>query len=182
MSLLTPLDEERANGRPQGEGLTIRISSGTGVGRTRLSAFDSALMTAGVGDFNLLRLSSVIPPGSDVVEVAGAQQVPGEHGDRLYCVYAATFASTPHEQAWAGVAWSRRNDGSGEGLFVEHAGHSESAVLNDLRLTLADLSARRGGDFTPAGVQTSSAVCIDLPVCALVIATYGRSAWSSDGG
>jgi len=182
MSLLTPLDEARSNGRPRADGLTIRISSGTGVGRTRLSAFDSALMAAGVGDFNLLRLSSVIPPRSNVIEVNSSQQVPGEHGDRLYCVYAAACASTPHEQAWAGVAWSRRNNGSGEGLFVEHVGHSEAAVLNDLRLSLADLSVRRGGDFTPAGVQTSFAVCVDLPVCALVIATYGRSAWSSDGG
>ena len=78
-------------------GLTIRVSSGKGVGRTRLSAFDAALHAAGVGNFNLLRLSSVIPRGSEVTEVGGLQQLAGAHGDRLYCVYAEAYASTPFE-------------------------------------------------------------------------------------
>jgi arginine decarboxylase len=162
------------------DGLTIRISSGTGVGLTRLAAFDAALIMAGVGNFNLIRLSSVIPPGSKILEVDAAQQLPGEHGDRLYCVYAEAYATSPLEQAWAGIAWSRREDGSGHGLFVEHHGMSETAVEHDLRLSLAEMSRTRGGVFVESGMKVESEQCVDHPVCAVVIATYRRVSWASD--
>jgi len=166
--------------RPQSRPLTIRISSGTGTGLTRLAAFDAALLSAGVGNFNLVRLSSVIPPGSVVLPVQGAQEVPGTHGDRLYCVYAEAYASSALEQAWAGVAWSIRDDGSGEGLFVEHAASSEATVRHDLDLSLSELSRGRGNAFVDTGRQVTSTVCVDHPVCALVIATYRTVPWSDD--
>jgi arginine decarboxylase len=178
MSLLSPVDEARGGQVPPRERLTIRVSAGVGEGRTRLSAFDAALVSAGVANFNLVRLSSVIPPGADVLSVGGPQLMAGVHGDRLYCVYAEAYASIPQEEAWAGVAWSRRNDDSGEGLFVEHGGVSEATVTHDLRMSLADLSHRRGSDFVEAGLVTTSTRCVDHPVCALVIATYYSAGWS----
>jgi arginine decarboxylase len=131
-----------------------------------------------VGDFNLLRLSSVIPAGAEVREVSGKQQLVGAHGDRLYCVYAEAYASTPFEQAWAGVAWSRSDDDSGEGLFVEHTGASEATVRHDLQASLADLSARRGGRFHQVGLVMDVAECVDHPVCAVVVATYSHTSWT----
>jgi arginine decarboxylase len=159
-------------------GLTIRITSGSGTGLTRLAAFDAALISAGVADFNLIRLSSVIPPGSEVRQVPARQQLWGRHGDRLYCVYAEAYASTPSEEAWAGIGWSRRNDDSGEGLFVEHHGMTQRGVESDVRLSLAGMSEGRSGAFTPAGLQLANARCVGHPVCALVIATYQSVPWS----
>lgn len=179
---LTSLRDAPARRLPETDQLTIRISSGTGFGRTRLSAFDAALRSAGVADFNLIRLSSVIPPRSTVLEVDGGQQLRGRHGDRLYCVYAEAYASTPLEEAWAGIAWSQRNDESGDGLFVEHHGMSQASVEHGLRLSLADLSAGRGGGFVDAGLRTTSATCHDHPVCAVVIATYHNASWTDHDG
>lgn len=178
MPRLTPLDEARTDIRSGSDQLTIRISSGSGSGRTRLSAFDSALSAAGVADFNLLRLSSVIPPGAAVVEVDRQDQLHGGFGDRLFCVYAVAYASTPLEEAWAGMAWSRRRDRSGAGLFVEHDGASSATVRHDLEHSLADLGDDRGGDFEPAGLVLASAQCLAHPVCAVVIATYRSADWS----
>jgi arginine decarboxylase len=177
MPMLIPLDASASMQLDRPDTLTIRISTGVGSGPTRLAAFDAALREAGVADFNLIRLSSIIPPQSLVVEVEGRDQLQGMHGDRLYCVYAEAYASTPFQEAWAGVAWSRRDDGSGDGLFVEHAGLSRSTVEHDLRLTLADLSRGRGGGFFDQGLVMTSAECKDHPVCALVIATYGTESW-----
>ena len=42
--------------------MKIRLSSGRGEGPTPLAAFDAALLDAGVSNYNLLPLSSVIPP------------------------------------------------------------------------------------------------------------------------
>jgi arginine decarboxylase len=150
-----------------------------GTGPTRLAAFDAALDDAGVANFNLVRLSSVIPPGSVVREVPGSQQIPGRHGDLLYCVYADAYASTPGDEAWAGVAWSNR-EGDNAGLFVEHHGLSEAAVRHDLYATLEDLGHRRDGDFHIGGSVLSSVRCVDRPVCALVVAGYRTVGW--DGG
>ncbi|ACQ79119.1 Pyruvoyl-dependent arginine decarboxylase [Beutenbergia cavernae DSM 12333] len=163
--------------RPE-TGPTIRISTGTGSGRTTLSAFDAALRSAGVADFNLLRLSSIIPPGSTVLEVGAADQLSGAHGDRLYCVYAEAHAELPHHEAWAGIAWAIALDGSGGGLFVEHEGPSREQVDRDLTATLEDLVDRRGGGYEIAGRAITSAMCETEPVCAVVIASYAARGWS----
>lgn len=157
--------------------LTIRVSSGTGTGRTTIAAFDAALMMAGVGDFNLIGLSSVVPPGSRILEVDGGAQLRGGHGDALYCVYARAHASLPGHEAWAGLAWSRRDDGSGAGLFVEHAGPSLEQVSTDLTHSLEDLSATRGGTYRPEGRRAVGITCDTLPVCAVVVATFRCSRW-----
>lgn len=51
-------------------GLAIQVRAATGRGPTSLAAFDDALSVAGVANFNLVRLSSIIPPGSDVAAVS----------------------------------------------------------------------------------------------------------------
>jgi arginine decarboxylase len=162
--------------------LTIRVSAGTGSGRTTLAAFDAALAVAGVSDFNLVRLSSVVPPGSRILEVEGPEQLPGGHGDALYCVYARAHASLPGHEAWAGVAWSRRDDGSGAGLFVEHQGPSAEQVSTDLTYSLADLSATRGGVYHPEGWRITGITCDRLPVCAVVVASFRCVGWEELDG
>ncbi|GMA30021.1 pyruvoyl-dependent arginine decarboxylase [Litorihabitans aurantiacus] len=156
----------------------IRVSAGAGSGRTPLSAFDAALREAGVADFNLVRLSSVIPPNSLVETVAGTDQIVGDHGDLLFCVYAEAHAELPSHEAWAGVAWALADDGSGGGLFVEHEGPSREQVERDLQSSLDDLIVGRGGGYHPAGTLMTSAVCETEPVCALVVATYRAQGWS----
>ena len=163
------------------EPLTIRVSTGTGTGRTTLAAFDAALVAAGVGDFNLVRLSSVIPPGSRVLEVDGPDQLPGDHGDALYCVHAEAHASLPGHEAWAGVGWSLHDDGSGAGLFVEHEGPSHEQVATDLVHSLEDLSAARGNVYHPKGRRITGITCESLPVCAVVVATFRRAGWEELG-
>lgn len=157
--------------------LTIRVSAGSGTGRTTLAAFDAALAAAGVSDFNLIQLSSVVPPGSRVLEVDGREQLPGDHGDALYCVYARAHASLPGHEAWAGLAWSLRDDDSGAGLFVEHDGPSHEQVSTDLTHSLEDLSATRGGRYHPSGQRLVGITCSSLPVCSVVVATFRRAGW-----
>ena len=42
--------------------MKLYIAKAIGRGSTELAAFDAALVGAGVANFNLIRLSSVIPP------------------------------------------------------------------------------------------------------------------------
>ena len=156
--------------------LTIALSTGTGSGPTALSAFDAALCAAGVGEYNLVRLSSVIPPHSTLVRGAEGQRT-GRWGDRLFCVYASQLAELAGEQAWAGIGWVRKQDGSGAGLFVEHEGSSEQGVLDDIVNSLGDMVRRRGGEYSEPELLLTSATCVDEPVCALVVAGYETTGW-----
>ena len=100
-------DPVTAGSRAASTGPVIRVSGGAGAGPTWLAAFDAAMYAAGVAQYNLVRLSSVIPPGAVVREVTAAEQVnQGALGDVAYCVYAVAYASMPGEHAWAGLAWA----------------------------------------------------------------------------
>lgn len=153
--------------------LPITIRTATGKGRTPLSAFDAALLAAGVGNFNLVRLSSVIPQPSRISFDCGP--LAGEHGDRLYAVWASACAELPGETVWAGVGWVR--DESGRGLFVEHTAGSEETLLELIHLSLEDLDAHRGGGYGEISSVTVCAHHDDLPACALAIATFHVDGW-----
>lgn len=47
----------------------ITLVKGTGEADTFLTAFDKALLDAGIGDFNLIKVSSIIPPGARFEEL-----------------------------------------------------------------------------------------------------------------
>lgn len=180
---MSSLPRQQARLAPSREGsaatsLTIRVSSGAGSGATALSAFDAALLAAGVGNYNLVRLSSVIPSHADVVRVDGGQQLQGGWGDRLYCVYADARCLVPGEQAWAGIGWVSRTDGSGAGLFVEHEAHGRDEVVEAITASLRDLVAARCGDFGPVQMEVAGVTCEELPVAALVVATYQAASWA----
>ncbi len=44
------------------------VMAGSAEGPTRLNAFDNALLKAGIGNLNLLRVSSILPPGAEETE------------------------------------------------------------------------------------------------------------------
>lgn len=157
----------------RGEVLPISVRTATGTGRTALSAWDDALWWAGVANFNLIRLSSVIPRRTRLSFTN--EPVVGEHGDKLYCVYASTLAEEPGETAWAGIGWTRDQDG--RGLFVEHSADSEEGLDGLIRCSLEDMIARRGGGYGVIESRTVSARNVGQPVCALAIATYQVTGW-----
>ena len=130
-----------------------------------------------VADHNLIRLSSVIPTASAVFLCPSEEQLRGSFGDVLYCVYAVAHATERGDDAWAGIGWSLAADGSGRGLFVEHAGHSEEQVNNLINMSLADLDAGRPDTYRPEAKLLGSAHCHGQPVCAVVVATYRTAGW-----
>ena len=154
----------------------LPVVSGTGTGATSLSAFDAALRDAGVANFNLIRLSSVIPPRTQVDPTGRAPMPEGGWGDRLYCVYAAQHADLPGEEAWAGIGWVQRLDGEG-GLFVEHEGPTEGFLTAAIESSLADLVAGRPEEFGEVHKVVTGVTCVDSPVCAFVVAAYETAAW-----
>jgi arginine decarboxylase len=157
--------------------MKLYLAKAIGRGSTELAAFDAALVGAGVANFNLIRLSSVIPPGGEIVEVDRCPLArDGAWGDRLYAVYAEQRTSVAGEQVWAGVGWSQ-DPVTGCGLFVEHEGAREQEVRQRIKDSLNDLHLVRGIDRGPIHTCVVGAMCTGAPTCALVVCGYGTEPW-----
>lgn len=160
--------------------MRIQVTDGVGVGPTELSAFDQALVKAGVANYNLIYLSSVLPPASEVEITNEPQPLTGDWGDRLYVVMAQQRASQPGSEAWAGIGWIQ-DPVTNKGLLVEHEGHSEATVRSDITNSLQALADNRGMSFGAPQMHVSGLRCTDKPVCALVVAVFESNAWETLG-
>lgn len=171
--------QHRLTGVDPSPSLEIRLADGVGTGPTTLAAFDAALRQVGVADYNLIRLSSVIPGGSVLTRSDGPLRPPGGWGDRMYVVTADARTAIPGAQVWAGIGWIR-DPQSGHGLLVEHEAHNEADLLAEIEASLASLRAGRGrvGERLTAGdVVTAGITCTGQPVCALVLAMFSTEPW-----
>lgn len=161
--------------------MNIYVAPGIGSGPTKLSAFDAALNHAGVSNYNLIRLSSVIPPNSKIIRQKSSipsEVMPGTWGDRLYVVMAEQRVDTPNTEAWAGIGWVQDKE-IGKGLFVEHEGNSEKSVRQDITQSLEALMATRNVDFGDIQMEVVGRTCTNHPVCAMVIAVFQASDWDN---
>ena len=159
---------------------TIEIATSIGTGPTKLAAFDDALIRCGVGNFNLIRLSSVIPPATAVVPTSGPIDTFGGWGDRLYVVMAEQRVDRIGREAWAGIGWVQHEE-SGRGLFVEHEGISERQVRDDIERSLAALmEARPHVSFGEPQAVVNGGRCFGEPICAMAVAVYESASWSID--
>jgi arginine decarboxylase len=156
-------------------GMNIHLSSGVGGGPTELAAFDAALMDAGVANYNLLCLSSVIPPNARIVHAKHRTQ-PGDHGRRLYVVMSQMRQSQSGRHAHAGIGWVQQG-ADGPGLFVELHDDNRDRLEADLHATLTAMRADRDIAFGPVQTQIASKTCIAQPVCALVVAVFACEPW-----
>jgi len=155
--------------------MKIAITSGTGEGCTAVAAFDAALLRAGVENYNLIPLSSIIPPGS-IIERATFVTPADEYGHRLYVVMARCDAEISGTAAWAGVGWTQEPE-NGRGLFVELHGSSQAAVQAGIDATLKSMQASRGRTYGPIQREIAGIICRAEPVCAVVIAVYQSEGW-----
>lgn len=162
--------------------MKITLTTGTGTGHTLLSAFDSALQDCGVSNYNLLMLSSVIPPLAELV--CEKYVTPdSEYGNRLYVVKADKRSDKKGEWVGAAIGWYQRKDNGG--VFVEHtaAGKTkedvEKILHSDVLKSIMDLCKFRDYPCTEQDVNMKMQVTRvnEHPTCALVLAVYKSENW-----
>ncbi len=168
----------------------IRVVWGSGTGPTETAAYDAALAEAGVHDYNLVTVSSVVP-ADPAVETVGTAPALGPVGEGLTVVQAragvaptggaesgdrGSPADDPDERApvVAAVGWARSADGPG--VFYEADGRDPEHV----RETVAD-GLQRGcalREWEPVDnelVVRAAAPAPDRHTCVVVCAVYGES-------
>ncbi len=155
--------------------MKIIISKGTGESVTTISAFDAALFEAGIGNYNLIKLSSIIPIGSRI-EKKQFRQPTNEYGHRLYVVMSSKTVEEPEKEAWVGLGWttSRVN---GQGLFVEIGGNSKKEVEEEIYNSINEMKLIRKIPFGKIYTETIGIKCVQKPVCAIIAAIYQSKGW-----
>jgi arginine decarboxylase len=100
------------------------LARGSAEGYTPLNAFDGALINAGIGDLNLVKVSSVIPPGCSEIQ---PRELP--RGAIVPVAYAFITSDIPGEIISAAVAVALPEEEQKAGLIMEYSarGHQEEA-------------------------------------------------------
>lgn len=102
---------------------------GASEGRTRLNAFDKALLKAGVGDTNLMRMSSILPPAAREVPVDSIQF---PKGGLIPLAYATIDGNTPGRLISAAIAVGIPEDESEPGVIMEYEDHADLKTVEGI--------------------------------------------------
>lgn len=90
---------------------------GKGQGTTPLNAFDAALWDAGVSSYNLVRVSSILPP-----HTVARETLPLRPGSLLPIAYGSKVSSTRNDRITAAVSVAIPQDPSQIGIIMEYSG------------------------------------------------------------
>lgn len=91
------------------------LVSGSAEGPTFLNSFDNALLAAGIGNTNLIRISSILPPGAREVS---AITLP--FGSLVPTAYSSESCDVPGDIVAAAVAVGLPQEDNQPGVIMEH--------------------------------------------------------------
>lgn len=105
------------------------LVKGAAEGRTRLNAFDNALLEAGVGDTNLMRMSSILPPAALQTEVTDLVL---PKGGLIPLAYASIDSTTPGRLISAAIAVGIPEDDREPGVIMEFEDHAQLSNVEEI--------------------------------------------------
>jgi arginine decarboxylase len=127
------------------------LTTGIGVHRERLTAFELALRDADIEQQNLVSVSSILPPGcEEISRAAGASSL--RPGELTFCVLARSETDEPGRRVNASIGVARPTDAKMYGYISEHhgfgmTGEESGDYSEDLAATM--LASTLGIEFDP---------------------------------
>jgi arginine decarboxylase len=95
------------------------LTRGVGVHEDKLVSFEMALRDARIPQFNLVTVSSILPPGCEQVTIdEGLKQLSA--GQIVFCVLSRNETNSPGDLISASVAVARHTDPAHHGYIAEH--------------------------------------------------------------
>jgi len=108
------------------------LASGASDGYTPLNAFDGALLQAGIGNTNIVKMSSIVPPHCKLVT-----PIPLPPGALVPAAYATLTSNVPGEIISAGVAVALPEDENQNGLIMEYSAKGEQRQIEEIVRNMA---------------------------------------------
>ncbi|MBE3574168.1 MAG: arginine decarboxylase, pyruvoyl-dependent [Firmicutes bacterium] len=145
----------------------FKIGSGAAAGPTPLNAFDNALLASGVGNLNLVRVSSILPPHCE--QDQGLVIPPGS---LVPTAYASLVCDKAGQEIGAAVAIGRTKDSYG--VIMEYSGYcsreqAEATVTEMVRagfrqrgIEPVEILVRGSSIVVPEGQAACAFACVSL--------------------
>ena len=108
------------------------LVSGASDGYTPLNAFDGALLQAGIGNTNIVKMSSIVPPHCQ--RISPILLPPGA---LVPAAYAAITSDVPGEIITAGVAVALPEDEDHNGLIMEYSAKGDGRKIEEIVRNMA---------------------------------------------
>ena len=136
--------------------MKISIVSGKDEGPTKLNAFDNALSDAGIGDVNLIKVSSMLAGNAEIVELPKLKP-----GAMVNCVLSEITSDTPGEEITAVVAVAI---GERLGCVVETTGRDENPdeLVAEAKQMVRYMMDKRGVEIKNLIVESSTATVREI--------------------
>mgnify|MGYP000308384645 CR=1 FL=1 len=138
------------------------LVSGVGEGSYPLVAFDSALLRAGIGDVNLVRVSSIVAPG--IPEITPQSLTAGT---LVGIAYARAVSETTGERIAAAVAIAHPEDDSRASVIMECSGVGSAKDIEILAIAMANEAMTNRGLTVRSVEVTSSEHIVEQAGCAI---------------
>ena len=103
------------------------LVSGASDGYTALNAFDAALLQAGIGNTNIVKMSSIVPPHCQRISPISLPP-----GALVPAAYACITSDVPGEIISAGVAIALPEDENQNGLIMEYSAKGERRKIEEI--------------------------------------------------
>lgn len=139
---------------------SFALVKGAAEGRTRLNAFDKALLVAGIGDTNLMKMSSILPPGA---VQAAIDEFSLPKGGLLPLAYATIDGTTPGRLISSAIAVGIPENINEAGVIMEFEDHANldtvEAIVRQMVVDAFDYRERKLKEIKSIGVQHKVQVC-----------------------
>lgn len=103
------------------------LNSGLGYGDYFLTSFDDALLNSGVGNYNLVKVSSILPAGCRQNEFINIIE-----GSPLHIAYAAVSSNIRNDLISSAIAVGIPTDKTKIGVIMEFAGHEPEIYAREV--------------------------------------------------
>ena len=127
------------------------LTKGVGRHREKLNSFEMALRDAGIAHFNIVRVSSIFPPGCKIIsKKEGVKYL--RAGEVVFCVMSQAETNEPHRLCASSIGIAIPGKRGGHGYLSEHHSFGQTeTVAGDYAEDLAAqmLATVRGVEFDP---------------------------------
>lgn len=94
--------------------MKVSLTKGASEGPTKLNAFDNALLDADIGNVNLIPVSSMLPPNTQVIPMPKLKP-----GEMTNCVLSHQYSDNPGDKISAVIAFAQAEE---MGCVIETSG------------------------------------------------------------
>ncbi len=103
----------------------VFLTKGVGKHKEKLASFESSLRDAGIAPFNIVRVSSILPPGAKLVSKAKGLQYLSP-GEIVYIVVSECSTNEPHRLIAASIGVAIPADRNQYGYLSEYHSYGET--------------------------------------------------------